>query len=892
MKVLLNIFSNTLFLYLALISLVSQADELPEQLKDNLKKGTQEYVIRFWNNTNGLPHNTIYAMEKGPLGFMWMATEEGLTRFDGSNIEIFNKDNIPELIENSFYGFFPIEGKGIWAAGDYSLAFIYKNIIKVVDCHDIITDTWITAVTEDHEGNLWIGTKNGNLFRVIEDKPVQVPNWLPKENLSIQSLYSLKNQMLIGSDMGLFTMDLDSFEYSRIGPNDLNARIIFEVKDQIYIGAPRTGILTLEKSNDLTTYIDDKDLAFLDYRNLRADHEGIIWGGTEKGELLIIEEGEVSKVPLPEIRDISIRKLWIDEDMIFIGTQGKGLAVVRKSNIQKFDHALLSNQNIRPIFKSPNGTTWIGTKSDGLFRIDGNKTLSFTTKTGLLSDAIVSIGGDDEKIYVGTRNGMHQINASTNKIERSYHPNSGFQGDHVNTILKDSGGKIWFSIANQGIYYLDEKGDAVKINLPEKLQEVSYITVKETKSGDLLYGSITKGMVRITDGKFKEHIELPLQPGENIIYSIFEDNDGSLWLGTQGGILWYQNKSFKILTKTNGLNANGIYSIIEDHNGYIWLSSNFGLQRIAKEELTKFKLSDDPSFFVTSNYYGHENGMSNEETNSLIYPSAVMDNTGSIWYPTIEGISIVDPKLIYEERSQLNFQWDILRLGNSFNNILPGQTIVEIPAGVDYFSIKFSNINYHDPEQVAFYYRVKSLSENWIYLNDRKELFFNGMEPGNYTLEIKTIELGNIESVHRLNIKVLPLFYQTYTFRLALTVLAILLAMFLVQYYLKVKIGKDLERMVEQRTHDLNVTNNKLESALLEIESQNEALRNITWQQSHTVRGPLSKAMAIVQMLMNYSKYHDLQMSRERLFLELEKTLEELDMMIREINNKFEGLKK
>lgn len=877
---------------MALLSLDIQADEFPEQRKGNLKKGTQEYVIRFWNNTNGLPHNTIYAMEKGPLGFMWMATEEGLTRFDGSNIEIFNKDNIPELIENSFYGFFPIEGKGIWAAGDYSLAFIYKNIIKVVDCHEITTDTWITAVTEDQEGNLWIGTKNGKLFQQLEDEFVPAPIWKAKEEKSIQSLFILNNQLLIGTEKGLFTMDLDTFEYKSVGTQDLNVRTIFQHQDQIYIGAPKTGILTLEKSNALDIFIHDKDLAFLDYRNLRIDEQGAIWGGTEKGELLIIENGEVSKVPLPEIQDISIRKLWVDEDLIFIGTQGKGLAVVRKSNIQKFDHEFLSNQNIRPIFKSPNGTTWVGTKSNGLFKIDGNKTLPFTTQTGLLSDAIVTIGGDDEKIYVGTRNGMHQINASTNKIERSYHPNSGFPGDHVNTILKASDGKIWFSIANQGIYYLNENGDAVKINLPEKLQEVSYITVKETKSGDLLYGSISKGMVRITNGSFKEHIELPLQPGENIIYSIFEDTDGSLWLGTQGGILWYQNKSFKILTKNNGLNANGIYSIIEDHNGYIWLSSNFGLQRIAKEELTKFKLSDDPSFFVTSNYYGHENGMSNEETNSLIYPSAVMDNSGSIWYPTIEGISIVDPKSIYEERTQLKFQWDILGLGNSFKNILPGQTIVEIPAGVDYFSIKFSNINYYDPEQVAFYYRVKNLSENWIYLNDRKELFFNGMEPGNYTLEIKTIELGNIESVHGLNIKVLPLFYQTYTFKLALTVLGILLAMFLVQYYLKVKVGKDLERMVEQRTHDLNVTNHKLESALLEIESQNEALRNITWQQSHTVRGPLSKAMAIVQMLMNYSKYHDLQISREKLFLELEKTLEELDMMIREINNKFEGLKK
>ncbi|MDX5479780.1 MAG: hypothetical protein LPJ98_15140, partial [Cyclobacteriaceae bacterium] len=356
MKVTFNIFSYTLYLLMVFQSLDSLADEGSEQLKDNLKKDSQEYVIRFWNNTNGLPHNTVYALEKGPLGFIWMATEEGLTRFDGSDIEVFNKDNVPELIENSFYGFFPVEGKGIWAAGDYSLAFIYKNIVKVVDCHEITTDSWITAVTEDHQGNLWVGTKNGQLFQLIDDKFAQVPNWLPKEDVSIQSLYNSGNQMFIGTDEGLYSMNLDSFEYNRIGPKDLNTRIIFTVKDQVYIGAPKTGVLSLDKSENLTTIIPDKDLAFLDYRNLRVDDKGNIWGGTEKGELLIIEDGKVSKIPLLEISDISIRKLWVDEDMIFIGTQGKGLAVVRKSTIQKLDHALLSKQNIRPIFISPNGT--------------------------------------------------------------------------------------------------------------------------------------------------------------------------------------------------------------------------------------------------------------------------------------------------------------------------------------------------------------------------------------------------------------------------------------------------------------------------------------------------------------------------------------------------------
>jgi light-regulated signal transduction histidine kinase (bacteriophytochrome) len=125
-----------------------------------------------------------------------------------------------------------------------------------------------------------------------------------------------------------------------------------------------------------------------------------------------------------------------------------------------------------------------------------------------------------------------------------------------------------------------------------------------------------------------------------------------------------------------------------------------------------------------------------------------------------------------------------------------------------------------------------------------------------------------------------------------LAVCLFLLIYFIIKYYFNIKMKNDLGRLVDQRTMELSNTNEKLKNAISEIETQNVTLKEITWNQSHLVRAPLTKAMGISQLLINYSKYSNVGKSREQLQTELLETLAQLDNIVRDTHSKSENLEK
>ena len=156
-------------------------------------------------------------------------------------------------------------------------------------------------------------------------------------------------------------------------------------------------------------------------------------------------------------------------------------------------------------------------------------------------------------------------------------------------------------------------------------------------------------------------------------------------------------------------------------------------------------------------------GMPNSEANGLIFPSALKDFSGNIWIPTVEGIGIVDINTIPSiEQNTSNFQWDELRVGNLK---VPINDRIEIPKGEKMFQISFTCIDFINPDQYSFFYRIKGQNDNWISVNDQWQVIFNGFKPGEYTLEVKVFTYGKPETIRSLPIVVRAYFFETLTFQ-------------------------------------------------------------------------------------------------------------------------------
>lgn len=889
-KIRLNLF----FILFIFSSSLTSKERLNLSMIDSVRQNPalagNAYVLEIWDNSNGLPQNAVYAMEKDNMGFLWMSTEEGLARLDGTFIKVFDKESYPEMLEQTYYSFFKTR-RGIWASGDKSIALLNKNIRQVIDCSQIVENTWIRAISENDNGEILIGTQKGEIHIWKNNRFQMLDFWIPESILEIHSFFELGNSlMLVGTSQGLYEINFKSKNARLVSSKSFSAQKIFGNTSTIYISSPESGIFQLKGNYEMDKILSYEELTDINPVSLTSDSENRIWAGSLEMGLLMIENGNVTRFSYPELKNYPVRKIIKEKDNLYLGTLGRGLALVKPAKVNQLDFEVLREKNIKAIYQAPDSSIWIGTRSDGIHRIKSREILSINVADGLLQNGIITIGGIGDEIFAGSTAGISVIDLKTGEITGKITQENGLKSNHVYAVFKDSKDWLWILTRYGGMHYFDKNGILHKVDLPKRFTNTNFVSISELRNEEILIGSMNQGIFRINDGRYIENLKLPLTPGEDIVYCIYEDNDEDLWFGTHGGMLLYSNSKFKRLEKSHGLKSQSVYSITDDHSEGIWISNNFGVQYIPNSELKRFKENTDKDFFISSILYNKNLGMPNSEANGLIFPAALKDISGKIWIPTVEGIGIVDPAAISPyEQTGINFIWDELLVGNLH---VPFENKIEIPPGEKMFQISFTRIDFQNPNQYSLFYRIEGKNAQWLPIKDQRQLIFNGLKPGKYNLEVKIFRHGKLDTVHSLPIVIRAYFFETLTFKVFLVVCLFLLIYFIIKYYLNIKMKNDLGRLVNQRTLELSNTNEKLKNAISEIETQNKTLKEITWNQSHLVRAPLTKAMGINQLLINYSKYSNVGKSREELESELLETLTQLDNIVRDTHSKSENLEK
>jgi ligand-binding sensor domain-containing protein len=867
-----------------------EAKPFEAEFEENIKKlkNRNEHVVELWDNTRGLPQNAIYAMNFDHAGFLWMATEEGLARHDGLEIKVFDKGGYNRMLDQTYYSFF--KGKsGIWASSDRSIALLDKTITKVIDCNHIADNSWIMTLSEDDNGYLWIGTQDGNVHLWKNDTFSLLPNWKPEQGTETQSLYHKGDGiMLIGTNNGLYEYNYQKNTHRLLTERNIVARKVQVEGGRIYIAVPEKGVYRVEEDMKLVELVSFEKIKDVGFHTITKDKYNNLWAGSTENGLIRIHSGGVERFYFDEIKNYTIRNIQYDGENLYLGTHGRGLVIVKPAKVQKINHQELREKNVKALFQDSNDNYWIGTKSEGVYKIENGAIKSFNTSNGLLLNWVNTIGEDKNNIYVGSTAGISIIDKKTEKIIGSITEKTGLKSNYVYVVFEDSKETLWILTRYGGLHYREKGGELKRVSLPDKFRNTNFNTIKELQNGELMIGSMNYGAFRIADHEFKENIDLPLKPGENVIYAIHQDSSGDLWFGTHGGIVLYKDGKFSRLTRENGLSSVSVFSITHDGKSGIWISNNFGVQYFPEKELEKFKTSESESFHAASVVYNKSHGMPNSETNGLIFPAAFKDNTGKIWIPTVEGVGIINPMNMELKDNSANFKWDELLLGGEKISIENEGLL--IPAGTSSFQISFSNIDFTNPSEFTLYQRIPSKNEQWIPIREQRSIIFSGLRPGNYELQVRVMRNGQLDGIHTLPMEVKAFFFEMIWFRLLVVSLACILAYFIVTYIAKVKVNNTLEKLVQERTLELSSTNDLLKEALTKIESQNYSLKEITWQQSHLVRAPLTKALGLTHLLINYPKYKEVGKSKDQVKKEILETLEQLDKIVRETHNKSESL--
>ncbi|MDR3460564.1 MAG: two-component regulator propeller domain-containing protein [Verrucomicrobiae bacterium] len=304
---------------------------------------------------------------------------------------------------------------------------------------------------------------------------------------------------------------------------------------------------------------------------LSVDHAGTLWIGTDKGVLRMTDgvfarESGTSTLDRDEVGVICEGK----DDSLWFGTTN-GLNRYQNGRLSRYTRSQgLLSENIRTVFEDVQTNLWIGTDA-GLNRLNGTNLDAFDRNNGLPDDSIRGITQDKGwRIWIGSDNGMIWFNTGQ---FYAYGQNYGLSDGFVSAVREDHDGNLWVGTHSglnrfrEGRFFNELKSDGTpydKVN-----------AIFEDREGNLWVGS-NEGLIRLTPRRFFTYNK---QEGltHNNTYSVLEDSDDSIWTATYGGGLnSLQNGQVIAFTKTNGLTSDLLLSLGEGQDGSLWIGGDAG----------------------------------------------------------------------------------------------------------------------------------------------------------------------------------------------------------------------------------------------------------------------------------------------------------------------------
>jgi YXYXY domain-containing protein/two component regulator with propeller domain len=302
------------------------------------------------------------------------------------------------------------------------------------------------------------------------------------------------------------------------------------------------------------------------------------------------------------------------------------------------------------------------------------------------------------------------------------------------------------------------------LNTDTGLPQNSVGSILQTRDGYLWIATLD-GLVRYDGARYtvfnKANSKGILSNRFNLLY---EDSDGALWVGTEdGGLNRFKDGKFTPYTTKEGMFSNGVFAILEDRRGNFWMSSNQGIHRVRKQQLNDFAEGRVAKIDAVS--YGKADGMLSTECNGARQPAGVKTRDGRLWFPTFDGVAVVDPEAAVFNSEPPPVVIDRVVLDRQ--EMDPRQPI-EVRPGKNNLEIHYTALSFIKPEHLQFKYKLEGLDKDWVDAGNRRVAYFPYPAAGSYTFRVQAANSDGVwnETGAAIQVTVIPPFYQTWWFTL------------------------------------------------------------------------------------------------------------------------------
>ena len=746
---------------LMLVGVCTVLGEKPVPTSQAPHAADQQFLVTRWTSEEGLPQNSVMAMAQTKDGYLWVGTFGGLARFDGIKFTIFNSANTPALTSNRILALYEDNTGVLWIGTEAGEIVSFRaGQFTAHSRLSIVQRGSIRTFYKDSAGVIWAGGHNGQLIRLNPAVSPKAEIFPGAELLSTEEVNSIcedqDGNLWLSTERRLARVQNGSL--TPIQPLSGNP----DFRIQAIYPHPDGGLWVLG-SNGLSRFFNHRlvmnysrtDVPALVGR-LAPGKAGNLWFGYRSDQICSFKDGVAHSVRLQEAQGYNIHSLLEDrEGKLWIGTSGGGLIRMRKRRVTMLTKADgLSVSGITAIIEDKRGNVWVGT-GRGLCRATLKETASANSNKRLacagnwdVAALYVDKAGD---VWVGKNHGIARFRDDK---WTEYHL-TGIR--RVSSILEDRNGQIWLGTESGLAQFRD--GQIVKLHRQEDgLVHNQVVFMMEGRAGALWVGT-TNGLSRFIDGAFTNFTTRE-SLSNGYVRAIYEDQDGALWIGTYGGGLnRLKDGQITAITTKHGLHDDFVSRILADGNDQFWMLGNRGVFRVSRQQLNDFIAGRNKTIFCV--VHDAADGMTPSEGNGGNQPAGWRMQDGQLWFPTIEGVAIVDPAMNNTQPPPVIIEEAFLD-GEPRNTRQP----LFMKSSEEQLEIHYTGLSFGKPEQVHFRYKLIGLDNDWIDAGTRRVAYYPHPRSGTYEFNVVAISPDGIWSAEpaRLVITVNPPFWHTYWF--------------------------------------------------------------------------------------------------------------------------------
>lgn len=826
---------------------------------------TDRHNFTNYSTENGLPTNSIQHVYSDSYGFLWLASFDGLFRWDGYSFKKYQHDEAdPASLENNIvYSLYEDSYRRLWIATVDGLCLYDRRRDNFIRCVlDSSRKVPVNSIAEDGRRQLWLGTSDG-LCRYNYEKAKA--DWFRNEaepDVIFCLTLDTENNLWIGTfNKGIKkfspasrtfqTLPLTKSEQATLNGYRVRS-LLTDHAGQIWMGTEDKGIVILNRNGQLQKQYSSLSGIPLGAQGtincLYEDRSQTVWIGVRKDLLYCLKKGDEKPLPvdaksLNNNHEKPASIAAVNEDRFgntWFASSNSGLFQTNhhKNTFQNYLYGFSktgtgSSGDVTCLYEDRNGLIWTGTNGDGVYRFDPARNGLLRKEIPGSSGIVTDIKGDKEgNLWIANwGSGVVRYNARTGEAEHFTHrpgdPNS-LPFNDVKAVLPDDS-LVWVGTHGEGLAAFDVKRSRFihyRNNevFPFAMHDPAWINHLFKDARKRLWISTYNGLF-VFDGKKLRHFEHGSSVSSissNSINMVTEDEEGNVWIATEAGLDRYVERGQTFARYTGKLPFPGaMKSLVFDKTGTLWMGSVNGLIAFdTRSERIKV--------------YDKNDGLL---SNSFFQKAALYSTAAALYFGSPKGLTVFRPAhlkpvvlpsyfyftdlQIYTDREQQKGNNPPLERSLAFSDtvqLLPGQS---------YFSIGFETVNLYAPAKTRYGYRLEGLQEQWIEANDRK-VFFMNLDPGRYALRVRyTDNNGEWQSAPKiLTLIILPAWWQTWWFKILAVAIGVLgvIAFFYIRLFSVKRRNLFLKKEVQKRTRELSALNASLVEQNDKIRAQKEGL--------------------------------------------------------------------